>query len=717
MIAHSDPCLGMRFTFEGSTFEICHVDQDLIRFASCAGGKQHFMKATDWRIKEDTARLAITYVPLRVTPSYIPIGLATESEAAAHKRWHHYIRGLLQTYGWNWPSKKVVLHKVSTLATQISDPHPPSYVTLTRWRRAALNEGLTDQRGIPRYIDRGRKSPYSKVELSWIKREALIEIKKNMRISVHALRDALVGMRLHHVDNLFTTVAFPSERTLCRILRTIDEYQKVRARHGKKSADRRFRPAGKSFEAERFLELVFGDGQLMDVLIVPSNDSGDIDLTVLHIKEASYRPYFTKFMDCRCRYNFPGCISSIPFCTSTALIALKCMVTVDGDHPRGKAEKIVVDNGADYVSDGLKRAISKLQLTLEYAEGDYPDAKAILERYFRELNRFIHSLPGTTFSNPKDRGDYESERLAILTLPQLTKAIAEYDAILNDELHGTTGRAPRQLALEYIAALPPTVVLPQEADHIFRVPHILTIVKGRIKYKDLKWYSAGLASYEQSERALGRKPQVVALINEFNVYDLLVELNDPARSVVMAVNTRPRLTRGLSLWEWNLIRERTAEASKRDLQQVSEEELTMRRYEVTQWLREQAENNRRAVRGIQRRVESRARAAAESDETLDPTPTFGQLDHMPESAALSPMVKENPADPTPVPEGGSKVPRNIAPPMHERPSRDHKAPDATPLTPSNAMSIRTALDDFLSLDDEVASSQAVGCGHLDLSHL
>lgn len=309
------------------------------------------------------------------------------------------------------------------------------------------------------------------------------------------------------------------------------------------------------------------------------------------------------------------------------------MVTIDGEHPRGKPEKLVLDNGADYTSDGLKRAISKLQFALEYAEGNYPDAKAILERYFRELNRFIHSMPGTVFSNPEDRGDYESEKLAILTLPQLTKAVTDYDALLNDELHGSTGRAPRRLALESIAAVPPSTITPQEAEHIFRVPHVLTIVKGRIKHKELQWHSPRLATYEQSERALGRKPEVVALIDEFNVHDLLVELKDAARTVVMADNTRPRLTRGLSLWEWTLIRARQAEAGKEDLKVVSESELLMRRYELTQWLREQAEKNRRAVRGVQRQAESRARAGDKPMDDLDPTPQLGELDQMPEAVA------------------------------------------------------------------------------------
>lgn len=716
MTIQSDPCIGMKFSFEGASFEVCYADQDSIRFISCSG-KQHFMTVSDWRMKENSARIAVTYEPLRVTSDCIPAGLRTEKEGRAYKRWQHYVRGLVKSFGWKWRSKEEVMKRVLTLGPAISDPTPPSYTTVTRWRKKALVEGLSNQSGVPRFIDRGRSTPYNEDELSWIKRESLEEININKRISITDLRGNLVARRLLKPDNLFVDVSFPSTRTLYRILQQVDAYVEYRARHGKKAADNRFRPAGRSFEADRFLELVFGDGQILDVLVVPANEAGEIDPEMLKIEGASYRPYLTKLMDCWARYKFPGCLSSIPFCTSTVLVALKGMVTEAGDEPRGIAEKVVFDNGSDYTSDGAKRAVSRLQFILEYAEGDYPDAKAILERYFRELNAFIHGLPGTTFSNPQDRGDYDSKRLAILTLPQLTKAVAAYDAILNDTVHGVTGRAPRRMALESIANLAPRTILPKEADHIFRVPHVLTIVSGRVKHKKLSWYSGALASYEQTERLNGRAPEVVVLIDEFNVHEVLVELKDASRTVVMATSTRPRLTQGLSLWEWNLLRKRLAEKGQMDLNEVSENELLVRRYELTQWLREEAEKNRRVARSVQRLSESRARAAAEDE--LDPTPVLGAIDEMPGSVSPASSPSEVPPD---SPASGPELETQSLDEKQSElptPAASNAVQTSRPATPqgtSVAKSTRSALEDFLSLEDEPIRQLPAGSNPVDILH-
>ena len=40
----------------------------------------------------------------------------------------------------------------------------------------------------------------------------------------------------------------------------------------------------------------------------------------------------------------------------------------------------------------------------------------IIERVIGTLMELVHALPGTTFSNPTERGSYDSDRTACLTL-------------------------------------------------------------------------------------------------------------------------------------------------------------------------------------------------------------------------------------------------------------------------------------------------------------
>ena len=58
----------------------------------------------------------------------------------------------------------------------------------------------------------------------------------------------------------------------------------------------------------------------------------------------------------------------------------------------------------------------------------HPEMKGAVERIFRTLAKdLIHELPGTTFSNPKERGDYPSEKLAAIDMAHARSPPGEVD--------------------------------------------------------------------------------------------------------------------------------------------------------------------------------------------------------------------------------------------------------------------------------------------------
>lgn len=62
----------------------------------------------------------------------------------------------------------------------------------------------------------------------------------------------------------------------------------------------------------------------------------------------------------------------------------------------------------------------------------------IIERVIDTAMKMAHKLPGTTFSNKKERGTYDSESPAILNLRELEKwltlAIATYQESVHSSL-------------------------------------------------------------------------------------------------------------------------------------------------------------------------------------------------------------------------------------------------------------------------------------------
>jgi putative transposase len=85
----------------------------------------------------------------------------------------------------------------------------------------------------------------------------------------------------------------------------------------------------------------------------------------------------------------------------------------------GIPEVLVVDNAIELHRD-LELACLQLGIELQHMPVRKPWFKGSIERWFRTLNEdLIHSTPGTTFSHFLERGDYDSQKHACITLDRL----------------------------------------------------------------------------------------------------------------------------------------------------------------------------------------------------------------------------------------------------------------------------------------------------------
>jgi len=83
----------------------------------------------------------------------------------------------------------------------------------------------------------------------------------------------------------------------------------------------------------------------------------------------------------------------------------------------GLPEVLVVDNGRQYICSDLEDACGQLGIILEQMPVKKAWFKGRIERFFRTNNTgLIHGLPGTTFSNILERGDYDSSQHACISL-------------------------------------------------------------------------------------------------------------------------------------------------------------------------------------------------------------------------------------------------------------------------------------------------------------
>jgi putative transposase len=94
---------------------------------------------------------------------------------------------------------------------------------------------------------------------------------------------------------------------------------------------------------------------------------------------------------------------------------------IEHDWPAyGLPELLITDNGKEFRSRHLDDACLQLGIRLEHAPPKCPWYKGTMERWFGTQNtRLLHELPGTTFSDIFDRGDYDPQKHAVISFEAL----------------------------------------------------------------------------------------------------------------------------------------------------------------------------------------------------------------------------------------------------------------------------------------------------------
>lgn len=384
-------------------------------------------------------RIQITYCP-RDLEAQEKTGLSamTSSELAATNRRLAYIKGMLRLAPKNPCSQKAIKAHLHEIAMQLDDKDPPGSSTIAnwiqRWSKSGQNVVALANKSKPSRRD------FRNIDVKVLEfinsaiRTVYLQKNRGRKCDVEA---EVLRLIANHNAGADQALSMPSSYVINRVIQQIDNYERDVKRKGKAYANRRHRAAGKSFLAGEPLELCMADGQHMDIIVVKESIDG-------RPRRSLGRPFLTVVLDVRTRCVLAAYISLQPFSGGTVLKAMTEAVVASPGRPRGIMTKLVVDNGCDYKDSGFLRFLSNLDIKLEICGPRAPNGKANVERFFRTLNEdLIHKLPGTTFSNPGERGDYRSQDMARLTISELRNLVQTWiDEIYHQRPHRSLGRAP-----------------------------------------------------------------------------------------------------------------------------------------------------------------------------------------------------------------------------------------------------------------------------------
>ena len=211
----------------------------------------------------------------------------------------------------------------------------------------------------------------------------------------------------------------PHPNTIRARIKKLDAFKKTRAREGVKAARDAFAPSKGHFPGADFpLSVVQVDHTPVDIVLVDD----------IH-RQPIGRPWLTLLIDVFSRmvlgfyisFDPPGNLS-LGLCLTHAFLPKEKWLAKLGIETAwpcwGIPRTIHADNAKEFRGNMLMNACQEYGIDLEWRPVATPHYGAHIERLLGTLNKEVHAAPGTTFSNPNERGEYDSEGESVMSLAE-----------------------------------------------------------------------------------------------------------------------------------------------------------------------------------------------------------------------------------------------------------------------------------------------------------
>ncbi len=548
-------------------------DGELEFYVPESGGKKNYKKA-DYTLSDDSLQI----------------------EA---KRKEDYVKACL-ALAQNRCSGKTLEPIIAEVAEQKGEK-APSASSVYRWRKSYVDGGMDIRALIPLYVNRGNATPRLDPDVYTLIDEVVHEDFLQLdRITVAEACERLENKI--DLDNKYRAsrdqLTYPDRSTIYRMIDKIDPFDKAAARYGVEYARRLYDPAMQGPRPTRPLERVEIDNTTLPFFVVDEQSRLPLGLANL-----------TGAICAGTKYIWGFHLGFEPYSSLTVMNCLKHAIRdksyVKEQYPEivntydsfGLAETIFCDNGKDYLGKPFQDACDQVGMNLEYAPIKMPWYKASIENYFGKIAKsLLQNLPGQTFSRLFKDDGYDPLKHAVISFDALMEILHIWIIdIYHQRFHRGIQGVPAKRWQEGIKKYPPA--LPQQLsdlDAMLGIVEERIVSKSGIEFLGLYYNSEKLAAFRRTIEP-GQKvklkvdPTDISFIRVFTPFE---SISVPAVS--------QEYTRGLSLWQHNVIRRlarqeaksvdiKALNAAKRKINEIVEREIiftkkTSTRAKMARWM-------------------------------------------------------------------------------------------------------------------------------------
>jgi putative transposase len=360
----------------------------------------------------------------------------------------------------------------------------------------------------------------------------------------------------------------PHYNTLRHRIALISDYEQTKYRLGRKEARKRFdEKVGHLQDSEFPFSLVEIDHTMLDIMVVDE-----------YTREPIGRPWITLAIDTFSRmvlgfyvgFERPSAMS-VGLCVAHAILPKEewlAQRNIFTEWPCwGVMKAIHLDNAKEFRSKTLAKACQEYRIERHWRPPGRPEFGGHIERLLGTLSTEIHALSGTTFSNIKEKGDYDSEAKAVFSLKELEQWLMHMIVeVYHNRFHNTILKTPLARFKEGLfgdeehagVGLPPRVLKKRKVHLDFMPYQERTIQDYGVLIDNVAYYSDTLRPWINAvDKKSGKHKAKQKFIFKRDPRDIsVIYFLDPELREYFPIPYRDSSKPAISVWEFRAARER-----------------------------------------------------------------------------------------------------------------------------------------------------------------
>ncbi|HEX5670741.1 MAG TPA: Mu transposase C-terminal domain-containing protein [Sulfuricurvum sp.] len=235
----------------------------------------------------------------------------------------------------------------------------------------------------------------------------------------------------------------PGVVTIRRRVQEVNEYNLLKKREGKKAAGKLVPIKNEYPDGNYPLEVLMIDHTRVDIIVVDNHHRIELG-----------RPWITVAIDVFSRMvagfyismEAPGYFATGQ-CIGNAMLPKEKLLEkykIKSKWPVWGIPKMIhMDNAKEFRSNDIERACLEYGISIVWRPVGRPHFGGHIERLLKTLHDDIHTLRGTTFSDIQKRGEYDSQKMATMTLDEFEEWITILIAdVYHNKIHSALGKSP-----------------------------------------------------------------------------------------------------------------------------------------------------------------------------------------------------------------------------------------------------------------------------------